>query len=297
LLSILIPTYNYSALVLVKSLYNQCVKENLCFEILVFDDAIINNEHSIENEKINTIPFCFYKKNEKTLFRAGNRNTLAKNAKFENILFIDADAKIKHEDFIKQYLPYLNKKITIVGGTKYLKSQLNKSNSLRWNYGIVKEMKSADIRNLKPYNAFTPFNTLIPKFVFNSIQFNENLKEYGHEDTHFGWQLKAIKIPLLHIDNALIHEGLEQNIVFINKSENAIKNLIQLEKNIEYHDLIQEMELLKMANKFKFLYNNFICSLLEKKIKNYLIKDTFNKSIALFSFWKLLIYFKYKNHG
>ncbi len=42
MLSILIPTYNYNVLLLVQELQSQSLKENIAFEIIVFDDADVD---------------------------------------------------------------------------------------------------------------------------------------------------------------------------------------------------------------------------------------------------------------
>jgi len=66
------------------------------------------------------------------------------------------------------------------------------------------------------------------KKIFETVQFNENLKGYGHEDTLFCVELKQNKIPILHIDNPIVHEGVEQNNTFVIKQLNAVSNLCYL---------------------------------------------------------------------
>jgi len=67
--------------------------------------------------------------------------------------------------------------------------------------------KSAVERNKHPHRGFSTFNVLFEKSVFSKIRFNEELKQYGHEDTLLGFQLKKAGIDILHIDNGLMHEG------------------------------------------------------------------------------------------
>jgi len=54
MLSVLIPTYNYNVVPLVKALYVQLEKQNILFEIIIFDNAS-NSILNIENQKINKI--------------------------------------------------------------------------------------------------------------------------------------------------------------------------------------------------------------------------------------------------
>lgn len=294
MLSILIPTYNYETTTLVQSLYNECIRLNIAFEIIVRDDALANNKYQKQNETINTLKNCSYKVNSRTLYRAANRNTLAENAQYENLLFIDGDARVENTQFVQHYLPFFHKNTVVIGGTKYIESQLNEDNSLRWHYGFHKEMKSAAQRNVKPYHSFTPFNVLIPKHIFQKIKFDENLKEYGHEDTLFGWQLQLHKIPLIHIQNPLIHEGLESNEVFLNKSEKAIQNLIQLEQISVYAAMLENLDLVRFARRFQMFNFSIFKNNLQNLFANYLKRKSYSKSMFIFSFWKMLMYYKHK---
>ena len=47
-----------------------------------------------------------------------------------------------------------------------------------------------------------------------------------------GYQLKKAGIDILHIDNGLVHEGLESNRDFLNKTKLGIENLSKLYDNV-----------------------------------------------------------------
>ena len=79
-----------------------------------------------------------------------------------------------------------------------------------------------------PYASFSTFNVLIDRTVFSKFRFNEELQQYGHEDTLFSYQLKKAGIDIIHIDNGLFHEGLESNRDFLNKTKPGIENLSKL---------------------------------------------------------------------
>ncbi|MEL6719415.1 MAG: glycosyltransferase family 2 protein, partial [Bacteroidota bacterium] len=101
-----------------------------------------------------------------------------------------------------------------------------------------------------------------PKAIFQQIQFDESLKQYGHEDTLFGIELKVRQIPILHLDNPLEHIGLEETEVFLAKTEQAIQNLAQLYKQgkaIETKLLSTYLILkkYKLRNIFLFCYRIF----------------------------------------
>ena len=92
------------------------------------------------------------------------------------------------------------------------------------------------------------------KSIFSKIRFYEELKQYGHEDTLFGYQLKKAGIDILHIDNGLLHEGLETNRDFLTKTKLSIENLSKL------YDIVTDLRtfsetatLLKYYNRLKIL--------------------------------------------
>ena len=87
MLSILIPTYNYNVLPLVQELHKQASKAEIAFEIIVLDDASKNILPSSTETSANFI----FIKNEINLGRTRTRAILAEKAKYNTLLFLDAD--------------------------------------------------------------------------------------------------------------------------------------------------------------------------------------------------------------
>jgi hypothetical protein len=83
--------------------------------------------------------------------------------------------------------------------------------------------KKLQKRAKHPWASFTGFNFIIDKSIFMKIRFNEDLKQYGHEDTLLGYQLRIAGVEIIHIDNALIHDGVESNEVFIAKTKLGVE--------------------------------------------------------------------------
>jgi hypothetical protein len=71
-------------------------------------------------------------------------------------------------------------------------------------------------------------NFLISRSILSQIRFDESLVQYGHEDTLFGFELKKRGIPVIHIQNPLIHTGLEITREFLRKTTEGIENLVIL---------------------------------------------------------------------
>ena len=141
MLSILIPTYNYNIIPLVKALHNQCNSCKIKFEILAYDDGSRSKLNSKNNE-INTLGFSTFKALPQNIGRSAIRNLLAKNAQYKTLLFVDAGTFPKHDNFIENYLNYKNEQV-VSGGMTHREPAPETPYRLRWLY-----TKSV---NLKPY--------------------------------------------------------------------------------------------------------------------------------------------------
>ncbi|MEM8527558.1 MAG: glycosyltransferase [Bacteroidota bacterium] len=228
-LSILLPIYNFDCRALIQDLHQQCKALGFPFEIICLDDAseasfrLLNQSVKSRNSSIK------YQYLEQNVGRSRIRNLLAQKAQFEYLLFLDCDSKIVNADYIKQYITYLNPQKLLYGGRVYQASKPeNKEWILHWKFGRQREESSATARNQKPYHSFMTNNFVVPKSIFQQIQFDESLKQYGHEDTLFGLELEARQISILHLDNPLEHIGLETTEIFLEKTNRAIENLAQL---------------------------------------------------------------------
>lgn len=198
-------------------------------EIIIGDDGssaeFKNRYKTLEGECVRIIY------SEKNIGRAAIRNRLALEAKGDYILFIDADTMVPGtaEAYLRKWIPFMNRARVICGGILYRGSKPGDPDKLlRWKYGRKREQRKASERNKHPHNSFSTFNVLFDKSIFSKIRFNEELKQYGHEDTLMGYQLKKAGINILHIDNGLLHEGLESNHEFLIKTKLGIENLSKL---------------------------------------------------------------------
>ena len=190
-ISLLIPVFDYDIVALVHSMKDAMGKVPEFFEIVIGDDGSSAEYHekyrSLETENVKVIS------SEKNIGRAAIRNKLALEARGDFLIFIDADVMLPGtaEAYILKWLPYMKTSRVICGGTLYHDSPPGDPDKLlRWKYGKWREQKSAAERNKHPHAGFSTFNVMIEKSVFSKIRFNEELKQYGHEDTLLGYQLK-----------------------------------------------------------------------------------------------------------
>ncbi len=231
MLSILIPVYNFNVTSLIGELLNQAEKLNIQFEIICIDDKSKSNFLDA-NDNLRNLENVNYQVLKENIGRSKIRNLLASEAKYEYLLFLDCDIKISNPDFLENYINLINKNDVIIGGLKYESfDDTDKNKRLRWAYGKNREEKKAIIRSKNPYLAFSVCNLFIKKSVSEKILFSEIISQYGHEDTLYGIELKARKIKVKHIDNPVIHLGLDETDVFIKKTELGLENLKSLSNN------------------------------------------------------------------
>jgi glycosyltransferase involved in cell wall biosynthesis len=311
MLSICIPIYNFDVQILVNNLHQQGVVAQIDFEIVCFDDGSKENFKNL-NKNIQNLPFVNYIELPKNLGRSKIRNELGKAAKYPYLIFMDCDSATIDDFYIENYvfaLENLNQqelrknsrtKLPLVqnnllyGGRVYKKNPpTNPHFFFHWKYGTQREQISPNIRQQNEHHAFMTNNFLIPKKLFLDIQFDESLTQYGHEDTLFGLELKQRNIPILHLDNPLIHIGLETTEVFLMKTKMGIQNLHFLNQKT---NLIQS-KLLNMFRRFQQLKITWLLTLFYTIFKKRLVVNFHSKNpnMRLFDLYKLGYLAKYNS--
>lgn len=297
MLSILIPTYNTNLHPLVSELQAQLNESNIEYEIIISDDASSDTSVRYHNSLLAEQYHVQYIQNEQNIGRSKIRNSLADAAKYPTLLFMDCDARVKSSDYISNYIRFLQENnlqgtdFVVLGGLSYREMHPEKTKLLRYRYGIKREVRPAYERNRDPYRAFTPFNMLIAKSVFEKCRFEESLKQYGYEDTFFGIELKKCGIPVYHIDNELYHEGIDTNELLLDKVAAGVANLVNLQSHNKLDDkFLAVSTLLATYQKLKrTISGRFTLSLLGK-IKQPLrnIASTYN-SLMFLDLYKLSV--------
>ena len=129
-------------------------------------------------------------------------------------------------------------------------------------------------------------NFLIKKKAFLSIRLNESIVGYGHEDTMFGIRLKENSVLIKHINNPVIHIGLEDFEEYIDKTLEGLKNLLFIGHVTDVHDTVRLYGYLEYVKKYK-LYS--LVGTLEKIMEKRILRNLRgNRPImVLFDLYKL----------
>ena len=294
MLSICIPVFNVDVRPLVQQLNEQIAHADATFQLIVIDDA---SRPEIKKVNQTLASICTYVELPENIGRSAIRNRFLEYATQDFLLFLDCDAAIISADFLKNYVEYLRKANpkVVLGASVYQDEEPDKLHRLRWYYSVHRESKTLEQRLKNPDLGFKTNNFVIEKKLFASIRFDERLKNYGHEDTLFGFHLKERKIKIHHIDNPVLNKILDSNQRFLEKTEEGIRSLVTiLQFEIPTTEFTKQVRLLSFYRKMKqnFLLRIFFLATLPFKqfIKGLLQNG--NTNLRLFDLYKLMVLHK-----
>lgn len=293
MVSILIPIYNYNISMLVNEIHKQALELGFDFEIIAADDASTNNSIKKVNKEINNLINCSYIQFEQNKGRTYTRSFLAEKAQYDLLLFLDADVIPKEKTFLKNFDIQNTEADLIFGGISYSTEKPESQYLLRWKYGKSREAKTVDDRNKMLYLSIISQSILIKKDVFlKANDFFENI--YG-VDVLFCQNLEKMKVKVLHIDNPIIHLGLESNEDFIKKTNKALDSIYQFEKENRIPENYRPIQKAYLSLKNKGALKLFIkiIAFFEKSIYKNLISSS--PSLFLFDLYRLYYYSQLKN--
>ena len=240
-----------------------------------------------KNQEINHLSHGHFAMLENNVGLSENRNLLAKKSIYEHLLFIDGDSAIPSNNYLNDYIKLLPYQGIIYGGRKHPEICPSAVQRFRWSYGKYKEDKTAKERAKTPYQSLIFNNTLIHKKNFEAIKFDRTINTYGHEDTMFAYRAKKKSIPVVHIDNPVIHDDIDENAVFLKKMHSSVQNLHTL-----YHKKLLPSDFVKLLKYYtaikRFGLQNLcghIYMTFEKKIHKNLVSN--KPSLLFFDFFKI----------
>ena len=259
-LSIAIPSRNDDCSQTVSKLLEQARREtSLDFEILIADDASDNAEVIRQLNIIGNQEGCRLIRLKENVGRAAVRNMLAREAKYDKVLFIDAGVDINNQDFLKTYILHANDADIVCGGWKTEVGAETAKANLRAKYELDCEKNHTPLqRNKHPYRSFRTVNFLVHKDILLNNPFPADMTGYGYEDVVFGKQAEKAGCTVLHIDNPVVYKSYEDNEAFVSKTIQSVYTLYIYRERIgqysKLHSIAFRLRKLRLDSLMVFLY-------------------------------------------
>lgn len=286
-LSVCIPIYQTNVVKLVHELIRQCEEAIIDFEICLIDDY---SKHlfRLENRVLNEHPKVVYKELLENVGRSAIRNQLAQLATGNYCLFLDNNT-FPNKKLVANYLSAIADvdKALICGGYKYqIEKKERKGKQLRYKYGKLVEEIQLDQQLIK--SPFLSGNFLAKRSIFQTIQFDESISNYGYEDVLFSIDFQHYFEDIHFIYNPVFKNNLATNNVFLQKTTHAMQNLafLYIHKKLCASDHIrlllvfEELRKKKMETTFLAVTKNFLPLLLMNL-------QSENPSLKFFQIFKL----------
>jgi glycosyltransferase involved in cell wall biosynthesis len=154
--------------------------------------------------------------------RAKGRNRLARHARADALLFLDADMLPDSPDFLGRWIAAGDAPIAF-GGFSLQRTPVRRETALNRAMASRTETLPAAQRALAPEKYVYTSNLLVGRAVFDAIAFDEGFSGWGWEDVE--WAMRAARAyPILHIDNTASHLGLDPAPVMAAKFEQSAAN-------------------------------------------------------------------------
>lgn len=299
MLSINIPVYNIGVGDLVSELLQQGRALTVSFEIRVYDDGS-TAETREQNRKLKADPEVIYTELPENMGRAAIRNRMGEDSKFQFLLFIDADSAVIDGNYLQKYIDAANPDMVVCGGTAYQSHKpAEPEKLLRWTYGVNREAISAAQRTSSKGFIITSNNFLIEKKVFREIPFRKTLKTYGHEDTLLGFDLQRHGVLIRHINNPVLHTGLENASGFLLKTRSALENLEKIAADLLDDDrlFINQVAFLRRYGKISRFIPAGLLRFIFSNGRKFFERNLSGKhpSLFLFDLYKLTYFAHIKN--
>ena len=129
---------------------------------------------------------------------------------------------------------------------------------------------------------------MMEKEVLLRFPYDEDFKDYGHEDSVMGFVLKQHGISVLHIDNPLIHNGLDPNDVFLAKSLKAVEKYVT-NTAFQSDELVEQIKLFRIFKRIdRWRLSKCVAltfSLMKNRMEHNLFSET--PSLFIFDFYRL----------
>ncbi len=231
MISILIPVYRYDVQNLVRQIDAQIQSTGWAVELILLDDGSGMKWEALKEE----FPQYSFLSNSLNRGRSFCRNRLVELARYENVIFLDCDVQLwDRPEWLQTYAQLLMSE----GPAVYYGSCLYPDEKpqdprllLHWKYGRLKENPSLEYRKKHAVACFHTVNFATKRALCLVQPFEEQLNRYGHEDSLWALKISELGIPIIHIQNPVLHLGINNHRQFLRNTASSIKNLLSLKRN------------------------------------------------------------------
>lgn len=295
LLSVLIPVYKHHPALLLQSLATQLADLGVSeVEVLVGDDSADEAASSWhQGYASSTHPWLRLFRHPNNLGRSKARNFLMQQASGRFFWFLDGDVTLP-AGLLATYLEKLQQLPAV--WCSGIACEADAPDNLRNWYTRQVESKGAAERNKAPYRSFSAANFAMPAAFANQVKFPENHSGYGHEDTHFGLQLRERGLEVKHFDLPVWHVSDESDRAYLEKVRESVANLAQLyhtERLFQKHR--NEIKLIRIWEPLSALGMTFFASMLTPYFERQLLHG--KRSMRLLHLYKLGCFDRYFRTG
>ena len=227
-LSVLIPFYRDDPRRLLAALDLQSEADTA--EVVLLDDGGVDGALSVAVENylaklLMPVRLVRLSANEG---RSKGRNRLARHARAQALLFLDADMLPDGDDFLPRWLREARAATPVAfGGFTVDQAPASVETALHRRLSERSDCAPAATRALAPEKHVFTSNLMIRRDVFDSESFDEAFAGWGWEDVEWGMRV-ARRWPIRHIDNTATHLGLDAAPALIGKYEQSAANFARV---------------------------------------------------------------------
>lgn len=161
--------------------------------------------------------------------RSKGRNRLARQARANRFLFIDADMLPDSDHFLADWLALIDERdpAAAFGGFSLDQTPQTRENALHRTMALRSDCVSAADRARDPAKHMFTANLLVRRDVFDSVTFDERFTGWGWEDVE--WAIRVAEHwPIVHADIPASHLGLDTAPVMARKYEQSAANFARV---------------------------------------------------------------------
>ena len=160
--------------------------------------------------------------------RAAARNTLGSRARGQFLLFLDSDVLPGSQTFLETYFAAMDAaEVAVIVGGFTMGHSPEPDRALHQYMSQTFNCLSAADRQATAWKYTYSANLMVPAEVFAVAPFDPGYAGWGWEDLEWGLRI-ADHWPIFHIDNTVIHEGLDPDHLLLGKIAQSCVNFARV---------------------------------------------------------------------